>query len=403
MTCYQARSGDGYLLALIGVVQRLSGSSPAPCWFGRSHLAGGIGNIEHYLRLSRGQCGPGGFGFCTHFQHDLAGRLDGPAVWFYDGTMTHAVRSHEKGWVLSLFSRPLPANRIRVRVGLAGLCRTDIQAMSGEIDLPEGRVMGHEAAGWIEHIPRELSSEAAARQLAQGDRVAFFPFLPCGRCQNCLALGPIEQCHAPSSLGLDEDGAFAPFVDLPPCVIFKAPSSLSMKHLAYAEPVSAAMAVVDVPVLMHSKRVGVVGSGRIADLTITVLNAYRAIPAEHLDTKDAWPDCRFDAIVETRATSDVLHRSVRALRPGGALIVKSRPSASVPWPHRDIVMRRIQVCGAPYGSFAAGLAAMESGVFDVTPMLGEVFEWSTPGINRALDVEASGKEVGGKLFFEINK
>lgn len=317
--------------------------------------------------------------------------------------MSQALVIRPGRWTLEPFTAPLPNDRIRVRVAVAGLCRTDIQAMTGAIELPEGRILGHEASGWIEHIPESQAQAASMLDLEPGDAVAFFPFLPCGKCPTCLApRAPIEQCHAPRSLGLDVDGAFAPFVDLPPEVIFKGPRGLSLRHLAYAEPVSAAMAVVDVPVLMQSERVAVMGTGRIAQLTIAVLNAYRGTPVDHLVPGEDWAG-GYDAIVETRARGDLLARAVASLRHGGTLVVKSRPSELVEWPHRDIVLRRLNVLGAPYGSFQDGLDAMASGKLDVQAMLGEVFEWSEAGIRHALDIEAGGDETCGKLFFEINQ
>ena len=315
--------------------------------------------------------------------------------------MSHAIRARSNGWSFDAFSKAPPTDRVRVKIGLAGLCRTDIQAMNGERVLPVDRILGHEAAGWIERIPTSLAQAALERGLSGGDAVAFFPFLPCGNCFNCQTAGPVERCYAPIALGLDEDGAFAPFVDLPIEVLFKAPSNLSLKHLAYAEPVSASMAVVDVPALMQGARVGVAGTGRIAQLTLAVLDAYRTTPAQHLDPAQPWEEGVFDAIVETRATPDILSRAVRALHPGGTLVIKSRPSHAVVWPHQEVVLRRIQVIGAPYGSFQAGLDAMSSGKLNVDGMLGPAFTWSPEGIQEALNTEAQGDEVHGKLFFDI--
>lgn len=316
--------------------------------------------------------------------------------------MSNAVLSSSQGWTLGPLSKPVRADRVRIKVAMAGLCRTDIQAMRRERVVAPGLVLGHEAAGQIAEIPIYLLSQALERGLEVGDRVAFFPFLPCGKCSHCESGGAIEQCHAPSAIGIDEDGAFGTFVDLPLSVIFRAPSKLSWKHLAYAEPVSASMAVIDIPELMHGTRVGVVGTGRIAQLTLAVLNAYRDSPAEHLDPNAQSYGGAFDAIVETRATEDLLRRATRALRPGGTLVVKSRPSNAVPWPHQEIVLRRLRVVGAPYGSFQAGLDAMASGKISVDHMLGPSFALTQEGIEEALALEDAGQEMHGKLFFEIS-
>jgi threonine dehydrogenase-like Zn-dependent dehydrogenase len=86
---------------------------------------------------------------------------------------------------------PRPGELI-LRVDACGLCGTDVDALAGrdiavqrerEGGLPAfPRIAGHEIVGTI--VAR---GEGGRSDVAVGDRVAVDPWLPCGRCRQCLA------------------------------------------------------------------------------------------------------------------------------------------------------------------------------------------------------------------------
>ena len=291
--------------------------------------------------------------------------------------------------------------RVRVRLATAGLCRTDVQAMTGQRPVRVGRVLGHEASGWVASIPPDQQAAMAQRGLREGDPVALFPFLPCGGCYGCKnhrhALG---LCERPSALGLDEDGAFAQHLDLPPSVLVKGPSGLSARHLAYAEPLAAAWAVHEVRELGKAKRVAVVGQGRIASLTARVLTEWRAEPVWTLRPDQVQAD-GWDALVETCASASSMLAAVNGLRVGGLLVGKSRPAEAVPWPHQAMVLRKIRFEGAPYGAFEAGLDALAAGRLAIDDLLGATYAFTDEGVSAMLADEANGEEQSGKLFLDL--
>lgn len=309
------------------------------------------------------------------------------------------VKSH--GWDIVAFHRPCHPDRIRINVAVAGLCRTDIQAMTGQYHLPIGTVLGHEAAGTVAFIPEHLKEAALFQGIVVGKRVAFYPFYPCGGCSSCLNHESIERCHNPTVVGMNEPGAFASCIDVPLNVIVAGPDNLSWKHLAYAEPVAASMAVAQMPQLQHG-RVAIVGQGRIAALTAIVLNSVRTTPVE-IVAPDTPFDGVFDAVVETWPSEQTLEFAARALKVDGLLVVKSRPAAAVSWPHKLITLKRLHVIGAPYGSFAQGLQWMASGQLNVDHMLGEMYPFTQEGVAHALEDEQRGGETSGKLFFAIDE
>jgi len=76
-------------------------------------------------------------------------------------------------------------HEVRVRIGAAGLCHSDLSVVDGSRPRPMPMVLGHEAAGTVEAVG------TGVRDLAPGDRVVF-SFIPmCGRCAPCLTGRPV--------------------------------------------------------------------------------------------------------------------------------------------------------------------------------------------------------------------
>jgi NAD+-dependent secondary alcohol dehydrogenase Adh1 len=93
-----------------------------------------------------------------------------------------------------------------VRVGGAGLCRTDLHIIEGQWADRSGVVLpytlGHENAGWVQDIG------SAVTNLAVGDTVILHPLVTCGLCRACRA-GDDMHCQAGRFPGIDSDGGMA--------------------------------------------------------------------------------------------------------------------------------------------------------------------------------------------------
>ena len=72
-----------------------------------------------------------------------------------------------------------------VRIGAAGLCRTDLHIQEGQwaeksqVELPY--TPGHENAGWVHEVG------SAVTNVEVGDTVIVHPFISCGLCGPCRA------------------------------------------------------------------------------------------------------------------------------------------------------------------------------------------------------------------------
>ena len=102
-------------------------------------------------------------------------------------------------------------DEVIVKVGAAGLCRTDLHIIEGvwkgimDADgslLPY--IMGHENAGWVEDVGRGVTS------VKPGDAVICHPLRSCGICLNCR-YGQDMHCKNGLFPGLGLNGGFAEY------------------------------------------------------------------------------------------------------------------------------------------------------------------------------------------------
>src|SRR5919109_5105271 len=92
-----------------------------------------------------------------------------------------------------------------VRVGGAGLCRTDLHIVEGmwaeRVDVELPYTLGHENAGWVVEVGPEVTT------VAVGDAVILHPFVNCGFCRACRA-GDDMHCDDGRFPGITVDGGF---------------------------------------------------------------------------------------------------------------------------------------------------------------------------------------------------
>ncbi|MEN3359817.1 MAG: NAD+-dependent secondary alcohol dehydrogenase Adh1, partial [Mycobacteriales bacterium] len=96
-----------------------------------------------------------------------------------------------------------------VKVGGAGVCRTDLHIIEGQwaaamgVELPY--TLGHENAGWVHEIG------SAVTNVAVGDTVILHPTPTCGLCLPCRS-GHDMHCENSEFPGLSRDGGMADYL-----------------------------------------------------------------------------------------------------------------------------------------------------------------------------------------------
>ena len=82
---------------------------------------------------------------------------------------------------------------VLIRVSLANVCGSDLHFWRGDapLKLPaDGWIFGHEMTGRVAKLGARVKTDSLGRPLAEGDRVAYAYFYPCGRCPACLRKEP---------------------------------------------------------------------------------------------------------------------------------------------------------------------------------------------------------------------
>jgi NAD+-dependent secondary alcohol dehydrogenase Adh1 len=129
----------------------------------------------------------------------------------------------------------VPDPRIRastdviVRIGGAGVCRTDLHIVEGiwrdkaNVNLPY--IMGHENAGWIEELGGGVTG------LKVGDPVICHPLVTSG---HCLACRRGDDMHAEESVfpGINANGGYAQYLLSSQRSLIKLPKTLAPKDVA---------------------------------------------------------------------------------------------------------------------------------------------------------------------------
>jgi NAD+-dependent secondary alcohol dehydrogenase Adh1 len=176
--------------------------------------------------------------------------------------------------------KPVPTgpHDVVVRIGGAGVCRTDLHVLEGQwaeksqVALPY--TIGHENAGWVDAVG------SAVTNVAPGDKVILHPLLTCGLCRACRA-GDDVHCENSQFPGIDTDGGYAEFLLTSARSCVKIDDSLEPADVAALADAgltayhAAAKAAVR---LRAGDRCVVIGAGGLGHIGIQVMHAIS--PAE---------------------------------------------------------------------------------------------------------------------------
>src|SRR5213082_3963393 len=160
-----------------------------------------------------------------------------------------------------------------VRIGGAGLCRTDLHIIEGQwaeksgVKLPY--TIGHENAGWVQEVGSAVSN------VAVGDTVILHPLITCGFCRACRA-GDDMHCTNQAFPGISVDGGMANFLKTSARAVVKLNPSLHPKDIAALADagLTAYHAVKKAsPLLYPGTKTVVIGAGGLGHIGVQCLKA----------------------------------------------------------------------------------------------------------------------------------
>jgi NAD+-dependent secondary alcohol dehydrogenase Adh1 len=193
-----------------------------------------------------------------------------------------AARLHRYHDPLAVESVPEPQisgpHDVIVRMGGAGLCRTDLHIQEGQwaeksgVELPY--TLGHENAGWVHEVGSDVTN------VEVGDTVIVHPLVTCGLCRPCRA-GDDVHCENNAFPGISVDGGFADLLKTSARSVVKLDPSLEPKDIAALADagLTAIHAVKKAAEILHpGSRAVVIGAGGLGHIGIQCLKAMT--PAE---------------------------------------------------------------------------------------------------------------------------
>jgi L-iditol 2-dehydrogenase len=289
------------------------------------------------------------------------------------------------------------ADEVLIRVAACGICGSDVHGYDGS----SGRripplVMGHEAAGTIEAIGRDV------KNYLPGDRVTFDSTVYCGECSNCRR-GDINLCDRRQVLGVScgdyrRAGAFAEFVAVPARILHRLPETLPFAEAAMLEAVAVAIHAVNLAEISANTTALVIGAGAIGILTMQALRAAgcarvfvtevdedrlemaRQLGATEILLSDDSLNAKLlqltegegvDVALEAVGRGETVITAIDSVRKGGSVVLIGNIAPNVNLPLQKVVTRQIRLQGscASAGEYPQAIRWMASGAIRVKPLI----------------------------------
>jgi L-iditol 2-dehydrogenase len=341
-----------------------------------------------------------------------------------EGTMAALLkRAHGPGNV-ELGRAPIPEagpDQALIRVHACGICGSDLKIEADEHPYVPPVVMGHEFAGEIAEVGRDVDGWAV------GDRVVAEQHThACGRCRQCLT-GNAFACASKRAPGYMIDGGFAEFITMPAWLLHRIPDSLSYVEAALSEPAAvAAHGVLDRTGIEPEDVVLVLGCGPIGLLAAKMAQAAGAsrvlITGIDRDEEVRLPRARelgidhalnvmqtdlatlvsdltggegADVVIELSGAPPAIAQAFQlARRLGRVGIIGQPPSDEVSIPYRDALFRALTVSfsySSRYTSWERVLSLFERGALEPAKFITHVLplgEWQ-----RGFALARSGRAI----------
>lgn len=265
-----------------------------------------------------------------------------------------------------------------VRVRRSGVCDTDLQLARGYMGF--SGVPGHEYVGEVVE-----SDDPAWR----GKRIVADINAGCGTCADCT-LRDSHHCTTRTVTGiLGRSGSFAEMLTVPERCLVEVPASLSDDRAVFAEPLAAALHVVDeFAGAAKPKRAIVLGDGKLGQLIVRAV-ASEGIPTalvgrhDHklaLAKKAAGVEAFLesdlpasyggaDLVVEATGSEGGLARALELVAPRGVVVLKTTVAAKLTVDLAPLVIHEVKLVGSRCGDMKRAIASLASGAVDPTPLI----------------------------------
>ena len=315
---------------------------------------------------------------------------------------------------------------VLIHVRHAGVCGTDLHIAewdawaSGRCKPPF--VVGHEFAGEVVDVGRDVRTEFTAGQLVTAEG-----HIVCGHCRQCRT-GNGHICQRTQIIGVDRDGAFAEFIAMPAINVMDL-DGISTTTGAIMDPLGNAFHTV-LSTEVSGSTVLVLGCGPIGCFAVGIaraagaskvfasdVNAKRLELASRMGAHAVLNPTREDVVArvmeltggegadlvcEMSGHPDAIGQAFRAARLGGRVHLLGLPTGEVPVHlSTDVIFKGLTVYGVVgrkiFETWHQMRSFLSTRLLDPTPVVTHRFPLAD--IDRALDAIRSGE--AGKVILEI--
>jgi len=161
---------------------------------------------------------------------------------------------------LEVAERPMPRvgeDEALLRVAACGICGSELEAFRKKSPRrTPPLIMGHEFCGIVDDVGRNVSRDLIGRRFVSNSIIS------CGSCSLCQR-GRAHLCHHRQVFGMQRNGAFAEFVNVPANCLIDWPQSLPAEQACLAEPLANGVHIYKLVEHLEPKTVLVIGAGPI--------------------------------------------------------------------------------------------------------------------------------------------
>lgn len=268
---------------------------------------------------------------------------------------------------LRLNEVPLPpreAGECLLKILSAGICNTDLEILQGYHQFHG--TLGHEFVAMV---------EASDDEVLTGETVVCDINCACYECPTCSSGRP-HHCPNRVTLGINgKDGAFAEFINVPRRNLVPLPESLSHDSAVFAEPVAAALEILEQVTYAPGDEVAVIGDGKLGllitmclvvnGLDVTLIGRHpeklsllEGFPVRFYETA---PAGKYPLVIEASGNSSGFDTAISLTAAQGTLVLKSTYANGFEFNPAPVVVNEITVIGSRCGPMDKAVALLASG------------------------------------------
>ena len=291
------------------------------------------------------------------------------------------------------------AGEVLVATRAVGVCRTDLELVTGELDDPRWVrfpcIPGHEWSGEVVEVGEGV------RSVVPGDRVVGEGMVPCLTCAPCRR-GDTHLCENYDQVGFTRGGGCGEYVLVPERNLHTIPDHVSYDAAVLVEPGSVVLQGVERLALRPGEAVGVIGIGTLGSIAIKLARLWspraivayglrdeelefaRSLGADHVvnvtnrdpvaATRELLGGRELDAVVETAGAVAALELATRLPREGGRAVTMGVAGAGreLTLPSDHLVFRDLTLGGSvtyTVATWARMVGLLSDGLVDFEPIV----------------------------------